>query len=250
VVNALRQLGLVASKPGKNRAAPWRPADEGYRTCDNCLDLIRGSLTEIAERYQRLDPSPGASGDGSRGAPKFRVPVARVVIAITDPRSGAVARTWRGADGRLYREAERPPLLVFGVLDTQAWEVVEARAGEGGARPAATSPGCAGGWITSWTGSFARRWLSSSTSRCAGWSHNCARSPAIHVGQSGCPNTVDDGGHTRECGIYAPCWGTRSFVARADGNGVRMNGCVLATCWELGGCPHVPEGARRLGGCG
>jgi len=75
---------------------------------------------------------------------------------MTDPRSSEVARTWRGADGRLHREAERPPLSVFGVLDTLAWEVVEARERVG--TVSATSPGYAGGWTTSWTGSPGRRW--------------------------------------------------------------------------------------------
>jgi len=66
-----------------------------------------------------------------------------------------------------------------------------------------------------------------------------------------CPNTIDDGEHTRECGtrLYAPLLAIPSFAARADGNGVRTNGCVLVTFWTLGERPRVPapEGACRLG---
>lgn len=111
----------------------WMKADPGYRTCSGCLDRIRATLTEIVTRYRRLDATPGASGDGGRGAPGFgsRSPASDHVIAMRDPRSSPVARTWLGADGRLHRESERPPCSVRGVLDTVAWDIAEQRGVDG-----------------------------------------------------------------------------------------------------------------------
>jgi hypothetical protein len=46
---------------------------------------------------------------------------------MRDPRSSADAHVWVGADGRVHRESQRPPLSVFGVLDCWYWDVTEAR---------------------------------------------------------------------------------------------------------------------------
>ena len=108
----------------------WRLADSGYRTCSPCYDMIRAALKDIATRYARLDATPGASGDGGRGAPGFgsRSPASDHIIAMQDRRSSPVARTWLGGDGRLHRESERPPLSVLNVLDTICWDIAEQRA--------------------------------------------------------------------------------------------------------------------------
>lgn len=107
---------------------PWRLADPSYRTCSHCLDRLRERLADIGKRYRRLDPTPGATGDGTRGAPGFgsRSPASDHVIALTDPRSSQTARTWRGSDGRLHLEDERPALSIWSALDTVSWEIAEA----------------------------------------------------------------------------------------------------------------------------
>jgi len=200
--------------------APWRQAHEGYRTCDNCLDLIRGRLTEIAKRYGRLDPSPGASGDGSRGAPGFgsRPPASDHVIVMTDPRSSSVARVWRGADGRLHRESERPPLSVFGVLDTLAWEVAEARGFDGGHGQRDVAGLCR--WLDNQLDWITREEmvveLDVALRRLVAQLRPVTGDPRRPIGS--CPNTIDDGEHTRECGtrLYAPLLGD-TVACRACG---------------------------------
>lgn len=117
-------------KQPNDDAQTWVRADPGYQTCSGCLDRTRDTLRDITARYRRLDPRPGATGgDGGRGAPGFgsRSPASEHVIALRDPRSSPVARTWLGADGRLHRESEHPPPSVRGVLDTLAWTVAEHR---------------------------------------------------------------------------------------------------------------------------
>lgn len=131
----------------------WRVADAGYRTCADCYDKLRSDLQEIANRYQLLDATPGASGEaGGRGAPGFgsRPAASPHVIVMTDWRSkscevaidgvqyiwdpladdtlepgqygppgGAYAgkrEVWFGRDGRGHSEQERPPLSVPGTL--------------------------------------------------------------------------------------------------------------------------------------
>jgi hypothetical protein len=46
---------------------------------------------------------------------------------MMDRRSSSDARVWVGGDGRVHREATNPPLSVFSVLDTWAWDVAEQR---------------------------------------------------------------------------------------------------------------------------
>lgn len=112
----------------------WVMAHSGYLTCDGCYDRIRRALSDVARRYHLLNPRPGASSDhGSRGAPGFgsRSPASDHVIAMKDPRSSRDAKPWRAADGRLHWEDDSPPLSVFGVLDTLAWDIAEQRSGAG-----------------------------------------------------------------------------------------------------------------------
>lgn len=78
--------------PAPKRVGAWAPAHEGYRTCDGCLDKLRDSLKDIADRWGKLDPTPGAYAEhGSRGAPGFasRPPASVHVIAMRDRRSKA-----------------------------------------------------------------------------------------------------------------------------------------------------------------
>jgi hypothetical protein len=107
----------------------WIRATDGYRTCDMCLDKLRGQLADIATRYAKLNPRPGVTGDGERGAPGFgsTAPASVHIIALMDPRSSSEAHVWVGGDGRVHKESERPPLSVYGVLETEARDVAELR---------------------------------------------------------------------------------------------------------------------------
>jgi len=118
----------VTCPPPRGRA--WTRADDRFATCTSCYDRLRTSLAEIAERYLRLDPRPGAQYEsGSRGAPGFgsRPPASVHVICLKDPRSSQDSRVWLGKDGRVHREEEHPPLSVHGVLSTLCWEIAEHR---------------------------------------------------------------------------------------------------------------------------
>lgn len=109
---------------------PWVLSDRGYRSCSDCLDKLREHLKEVGDRWEVLDPRPGASGDErSRGAPGFgsRSPAADTVIAMRDWRSSRDAQVWCGADGKIHREAECPPLSVPAELYTLAHHVADAR---------------------------------------------------------------------------------------------------------------------------
>jgi hypothetical protein len=196
------------SAPREGRA--WTLADENYRTCSACLDRMREALTEIRGRWDALDPTPGAAGDGQRGAPGFesRPPAGLTVIAVRDPRSSREARTWRGADGRLHREHERPPLSVLGELYTLAHHVAQAR-GEAVPVPVVSELtrwlDARLDWVTRQPGvvAFARvlRELVAQLRPLTG------EPGAKRIGT--CPNTVDEGESTRECGapLFAPLKG-------------------------------------------
>lgn len=128
------QQACATCPPPREEGQPWRTADPGYLTCSGCYDHVRDALKEIAKRYNALNPTPGASGEsGGRGAPGFgsRSPASDHIIAMTDRRSSTVARVWVGADGRVHRESERPPLSVWGVLDGAAWAIAEERGIDG-----------------------------------------------------------------------------------------------------------------------
>ena len=202
--------------PAPREGRPWTLADRGYATCAACLDRLREQLAEVAERWQRLDPTPSASGDGARRAPGFesRPPAQLTVIAVRDWRSSREARTWRGVDGRLHREHERPPLSVVTELYTLARHVADARQ----LRPPRPVAGEIARWLDGqldWvtrqpgvTG-FARviRELVTQLRPLTG------EPGAKRIGK--CPNTIDEGEHTRECAtpLFAPlkgdeirCW--------------------------------------------
>jgi hypothetical protein len=116
----------VLHAPPKTQA--WWPADGGYRTCQSCDDRLREGLEDVAARFLQLDPRPGAAGfTGSRGAPGFgsRPPLNLHVVALRDPRSSQDAHVWVGGDGRVHGESERPPMSVYGTLNTLGWMIAD-----------------------------------------------------------------------------------------------------------------------------
>jgi len=129
------------------------------------------------------------------------------------PRGAYVAkrRGWRGADGRIHRESERPPLSVVAELYTLARHVADAR----GLTPPdrVHAPDLVRwldaqlDWVTRQDGvvGFARvvRELVAQLRPLTG------EPGAKRIGS--CPNTVDEGESTRECGapLFAPLRGDR-----------------------------------------
>lgn len=198
--------------PPPRKVGHWRLADPGYRTCSSCLDRQREMLTDIATRYRQLDPTPGASGDGGRGAPGFgsRAPASAHIIAMTDRRSSRVARTWLGRDGRLHQESERPPLSVHGVLDTIAWDIAEQRGIDGPGERADVAD--LARWIDGHLDWVTRQLivvdLDAALRELVAQLKPVTGDPARrHIGL--CPNVVDEGDTTRECRarLYAPIRG-------------------------------------------
>lgn len=203
-------------RPGRS----WRLSDRGYRSCSSCLDRVRERLAEVGKRWAALNPRPGASGDGGRGAPGFgsRSPGSDTVIAIRDWRSSRRACAWVGADGRVHREAEHPPLSVLAELWTLAHYVAQARGltGPDHVRVPDLVRWLDGqlDWITRQDGvvAFDRvlRELVAQLRPLTG------EPGAKRIGT--CPNTVDEGEFTRECGapLFAPLK-SDEIVCRACG---------------------------------
>lgn len=201
---------LLHAPPREGR--PWVTADPGYRTCAGCLDRVRERLAEVRDRWEVLDPRPGAQGEaGGRGAPGFgsRPPASDHVIAVRDWRSSRDARVWLAADGRVHRESERPPLSVLAELFTLARHVAGARRLDG---PRVLSVAEIARWLDGqldWitrqdgVGAFDRvlRELVAQLRPLTG------EPGAKRVGT--CPNTLDTGASTVECGapLYAPLRG-------------------------------------------
>ena len=104
----------------------WQRAEGRWLICGSCYDRIREDLKEVGERYVLLDPAPGSTG-WDQSAPGFESnPTGSLhIMAMRDPRSSPTAKEWEGDDGKTYREQERPPLSVYSVLNTAAWEVAE-----------------------------------------------------------------------------------------------------------------------------
>jgi hypothetical protein len=189
----------------------WRKASDGYRTCEGCLDRLTALLAEISDRYSMLSPAPGhRGGDGTPGRPGFgsRSPASDHIIVMMDPRSatGDNARTWRGADGRLHRESERPPLSIFSVLDTIAWDVAEARGYQSGHKQLSVQGLCL--WLDGHLDWLTRREDVVALHETLRILVNQLR-PATgekRIWIANCPNTIDRGEHTETCGnrLYAP----------------------------------------------
>ncbi|HEY9413532.1 MAG TPA: hypothetical protein VIQ30_02130 [Pseudonocardia sp.] len=99
----------------------WRRADDGYRTCDLCLEKLGETLLDVVVRYGRLSPVPGANTDaGGRGAPGFesRSPASDHIILMRDWRSKSCEVA---VDGKVYvwdpKHQERLPNGVQGPLE-------------------------------------------------------------------------------------------------------------------------------------
>lgn len=80
---------LLCPPPSDDR--PWKQADQGWRTCEACVEKLRDEvLADIRIYYRRLDPTPGANQEaGGRGAPGFgSKPGAQLhVVSMRDRRS-------------------------------------------------------------------------------------------------------------------------------------------------------------------
>jgi hypothetical protein len=127
---------VLCPPPRLDRDDPraWTQADSRHVTCSGCYDRIREQLAEVAERYLLLDPRPGANRiPGMRGAPGFgsRSPASDHVIAMRDSRSDQLSRVWKGGDGRVHAESERPARSVWLALSGVAWSIAEHRDVEG-----------------------------------------------------------------------------------------------------------------------
>lgn len=200
----------VTCRPPTGKHA-WNQADPGYRTCNPCYDRIRRNLTEIGQRWERLDPTPNSSVDlGSRGSPGFgsRSPASDHIIAMRDPRSSTTAKTWLGGDGRLHKESEHPPLSVYGVLETIAYDVAEGR------RQSDPEANTVPQLVRFIDGNL--DWITRHpiVAEVAEQLHDLIRQlkPATGDGRRSvgrCPNTLDEGDTTRTCGtrLYAPTSG-------------------------------------------
>lgn len=187
----------------------WNFAESGYVTCRPCWQRLRRHLRGLSERYARLNPRPGVMGEtGGRGAPGFvSAPPANLhIVAIRDHRSTPDARVWLASDGRVHRESERPPLSTYAELDKLAAGVIAARGFEHGHGQASVAGLCWWfdqqlEWITAQTAviMFARHLrkllgqLKPATGDDRFWIANC-------------PNTIDEGAHTRTCGanLFVP----------------------------------------------
>lgn len=208
-----------------------RPADAGYRTCTPCLDRLRALLREVVARYLRLDPAPGERGDRGRRIPGFgsRSPASDHIIAMCDPRSkshevavdvieyvwdsraGAFVgkrEGWIGADGRVYCEDPRPVRSIPGTLSSWVRLIAELRGIEG--RLPVIVPDMVS-WLDRQLDWVSREPL------IADLHHDIRELIAQLRPVTGdrrhrvgaCPNTIDDGDTSRECGapLFAPLRG-------------------------------------------
>lgn len=209
----------VLCPPPRNMGA-WRRADPAYRTCSDCLDRLRDTLTDISRRWLLLDTRPGATGDRGRGAPGFgsRSPASDHIIAMRDRRSSPIAHTWVGGDGRVHHEPERPPLSVWGVLDTLAWDIAETRGVDG---PDRLDVHGLCGWLDRHLDWLTRQDVVTEHARALRELHAQLK-PVTgepgrkHIGE--CPNLLDGDDGPRECGarLHAPLRGD-SISCRACG---------------------------------
>lgn len=190
---------------------PWRKADDGYRTCSSCLDRLRENLTDVADRYAQLDPTPGATGDSGPRPPGFTSspPLNVHVVCLRDPRSSETAKIWVGGDGRVHFEDERPPLSVFAVLDTAAWTIADERGYTDGHQQTTVAGLC--DWLDRQLDWLTRDDLVSEVNtairRLAAQLRAATGERRVYIGN--CSTVIDEGEHTRVCGmrLYAPLKG-------------------------------------------
>lgn len=192
----------------------WTQADPGFVTCSGCYDRLRARLKEVAARYVQLSPAPGGTGEyGTRGAPGFgsRPPANVSVISMRDPRSSPVARVWLAADGRVHAEDERPPLSVQSVLNGVAWAVAEHRGVDGPADDLDVYALLR--WIDRHVDHVTRH--EPLTAELDGALRTLLAQLRPVTGDArkrigDCPNVLDEGAHSRECGapLFAPLAGS------------------------------------------
>lgn len=219
---------------------PWMKADGGYTTCDGCLNRLRSTLRDIGTGYARLAATPGGSGDhGGRGAPGFRsTPAANLnVVAMRDPRSlpyetkmdltvyvwdpladltlepgqhgppaGAYVEkreVWLGQDGRTHTEQARAVLSVPGALAGICRGIADMRD--------LTYPRGGVDTLTRWLDNqldwlTRQDWVAEPAAELRRLAAQIrgVHEPRRRIGP--CPNTIDEGDHTRVCGapLYAP----------------------------------------------
>lgn len=224
----------------------WMKADDGYTTCSGCLNRLRSAVAEVRTGYYRLDAGLSGTADrGSRGAPGFHsVPPANLsVVTMRDPRSlpyetphdltqylwdpladltlepgqygppaGAYVEkreVWVGSDGRTHTEQSRAPLSVPGTLAGICASIAEMREVAG---PLSRSVGELCRWLDNHLDWLTRQdWVAEVATEI----HRLAaqirgvHEPRRKIGP--CPNTLDEGATTRQCGVtlYAPLRGDR-----------------------------------------
>lgn len=127
---------------------------------------------------------------------------------MRDLRSQRVARVWRGSDGKVHRESERPVLSVHGELHVMCGYIAEAREM---ARPSGDVRALVAwldvqlDWATRQPGVVE---LARVVRELAGQLRPVTGEPGRkRIGS--CPVTIDEGEHTRECGapLFAPLRG-------------------------------------------
>jgi hypothetical protein len=240
-----RPANACLTCPPPKQAPHWRLADSGYRTCSSCYDNLREILKEIAKRFGRLNPRPGAAGDDSgRGTPGFgsRPAANPHIIVMTDwrskscevaadgvqyvwdpladatldpgqygPPAGAyVARreVWYGADGRGHVEQERPPRSIPGALSSVAALIAEER---DVVAPTTRRVADLIRWIDQQLDWLTRQQLVADVEaelrELAAQLRPVTGDQRSRIGT--CPNTLDEGEHSRECGtrLYSPLRG-------------------------------------------
>lgn len=221
----------------------WTRAHDAYTTCDKCHEKLCQRLTDIVDRYDRLDTTPGSSGDhGTRGAPGFgsRSPASDHIIVMRDWRSkshevghdtiryrwdpdvthqlakgvhgpveapGAYVKAdgWVAGDGKLHTEQERPPRSIPFTLGCLTQMVAEDR----DMTPPQTRlvPQLAH-WLNQQSDYITRQdWVGDIDDELRSLLKQLmpvTGDPKIWIGD--CPNTLDEGEHTRECRapLYAP----------------------------------------------
>lgn len=119
----------LACPPPKG-TRPWKRAERGFFACEQCTDEMASNLVEVEQRYYRLSPIQGGGAGDGQPMPKeweSKSPGSDYIIVMRDSRSSQDVKVWIGGDGRIHRESERPPLSVYGVLVTEAFDTAERR---------------------------------------------------------------------------------------------------------------------------
>ena len=252
---AERPDGACLTCPPPDDGKDWSEPATGHTVCDRCRSRLAKQLIDIAARYRRLNPRPGSTGEIGRGAPGFgsRSPAADHIVVMRDWRSkshevakdgikyvwdptadhgrrlpegvygpeeppGAYTKkldAWLGADGKKHAEEEFPvrsvPFTLASLVDLVAEEQQIVPPAGRTVKELARWLIHQLDWVTrqTWVTEFADelKFLVRQLRPVTG-------DPSIHIGE--CPNTIDEGKSTRECGqpLYAPANFTSKSVIR------------------------------------